>query len=131
MRVHKGGSQTCCRSDETSYAKNDRRGEKRSMPDIGVPELLIIAVIVVLLFGPGKAADLGGSLGKSIREFRRASSGEDEAPKDSSTARASLEAPAADVSTPATDTHNGVATTATRRFCIECGSAISDTQKFC
>ena len=52
------------------------------MPDIGVPELLIIAVIVVLLFGPGKAADLGGSLGKSIREFRRASSADDDAPKD-------------------------------------------------
>jgi sec-independent protein translocase protein TatA len=37
------------------------------MPDLGVPELLIIAVIVLLLFGPGKAADIGGSLGKSIR----------------------------------------------------------------
>ena len=101
------------------------------MPDIGVPELLIIAVIVVLLFGPGKAADLGGSLGKSIREFRRASSGEDDAPKDQSTARASLEAPGTDVSAPAADTHNGVATTLARRFCTECGTAISDTQKFC
>ena len=30
------------------------------MPDLGVPELLIIAVIVLLLFGPGKAADIGG-----------------------------------------------------------------------
>jgi sec-independent protein translocase protein TatA len=100
------------------------------MPDIGVPELLIIAVIVVLLFGPGKAADLGGALGKSIREFRRAST-EDDAPKDQSTVRTSLEGPSADVSAPAADTHNGVATTGTRRFCTECGTAISDTQKFC
>ena|SRR5437762_7008894 len=101
------------------------------MPDIGVPELLIIAVIVVLLFGPGKAADLGGSLGKSIREFRRASSADDDAPKDQSTARASLEAPSADVSAPTTDAHNGVAMTDARRFCTECGAAISDRQKFC
>src|SRR5437660_493106 len=100
------------------------------MPDIGVPELLIIAVIVVLLFGPGKAADLGGSLGKSIREFRRASSGEDEAPKDQSTTRASLEARGADVSAPATESQNGVVTTGGLRFCTECGTAISDTQKF-
>jgi sec-independent protein translocase protein TatA len=99
------------------------------MPDIGVPELLIIAVIVVLLFGPGKAADLGGSLGKSIREFRRASSGDDDAPKDQSTARASLDATTADISAP--DTHNGVAATGACRFCTECGAGIGDTQKFC
>jgi sec-independent protein translocase protein TatA len=48
------------------------------MPDIGVPELLIIAVIALLIFGPAKAADLGGALGRSIREFRRASEGDDE-----------------------------------------------------
>jgi sec-independent protein translocase protein TatA len=100
------------------------------MPDIGVPELLIIAVIVVLLFGPGKAADLGGSLGKSIREFRRASSGADDPPKDQATARTSLESPTADI-TSAADNHNGAATTGTRRFCTECGTAISDSQKFC
>lgn len=50
------------------------------MPDLGVPELLIIAVIVLLLFGPGKAADIGGSLGKSIREFRKATREDDEPP---------------------------------------------------
>ena len=101
------------------------------MPDIGVPELLIIAVIVVLLFGPGKASDLGGALGKSIREFRRASNTDDDAPKDQSTARASLEAPAADIGAPDADTHNGVAKSASRRFCTECGAASGDTQKFC
>jgi sec-independent protein translocase protein TatA len=47
------------------------------MPDVGVPELLIIAAIVLLVFGPAKAADLGASLGKGIREFRKATKEED------------------------------------------------------
>jgi sec-independent protein translocase protein TatA len=46
------------------------------MPDLGAPELLIIALIAVLLFGPAKIADLGGALGRSIREFRAASRGD-------------------------------------------------------
>ena len=41
------------------------------MPDIGAPELIIILVAVLIIFGPGKLPDLGRTLGKSIREFRR------------------------------------------------------------
>ena len=41
------------------------------MPDIGVPELLIVLVIILLLFGPGRIAKMGGELGKGIREFRQ------------------------------------------------------------
>jgi len=37
----------------------------------GGPELIIILVIVVLLFGAKKLPDLGGSVGKSIKEFRK------------------------------------------------------------
>lgn len=36
-----------------------------------VPELLIIFVIVLLIFGAGKLPDVAGSMGKSIKEFRR------------------------------------------------------------
>ena len=43
------------------------------MPSLGVPELVIILVIVLILFGAGKMADIGGALGKGIREFRKAS----------------------------------------------------------
>ena len=43
------------------------------MPHLGVPELVIILVIVLILFGAGKLADIGGALGKGIREFRKAS----------------------------------------------------------
>lgn len=39
---------------------------------IGAPELLIIGVIVVLLFGVGKVSSLGKELGTSVKEFRRA-----------------------------------------------------------
>lgn len=42
------------------------------MGGIGVPELLIILALVVLLFGARKLPDLAGSVGKSIREFRKA-----------------------------------------------------------
>jgi sec-independent protein translocase protein TatA len=45
-------------------------------------ELLIILLIAVVIFGTGKLADLGGSLGKGIKEFREASKEIDEASKD-------------------------------------------------
>ncbi len=41
------------------------------LKNIGPAELLLLLVIVVLIFGVGKVGDLGGALGKSIREFRR------------------------------------------------------------
>ena len=44
------------------------------MPNIGAPELIIILVIALLVLGPGKLPEVGASLGKSIREFRKASS---------------------------------------------------------
>ncbi|MGB3095337.1 MAG: twin-arginine translocase TatA/TatE family subunit [Candidatus Deferrimicrobiaceae bacterium] len=38
---------------------------------LGVPELLIICVIVVLLFGAGKLPQIGSGLGEGIRNFRK------------------------------------------------------------
>lgn len=40
------------------------------LPTLGVPELLVLLVIVVLVFGVGKLPEVGGALGKSIREFK-------------------------------------------------------------
>lgn len=42
------------------------------MFDIGFPELIMIMVIALLVFGPGKMAEIGRDLGKGLRDFRRA-----------------------------------------------------------
>ncbi|HUP55105.1 MAG TPA: twin-arginine translocase TatA/TatE family subunit [Methylomirabilota bacterium] len=44
------------------------------MPTPGPLELVIILVIALLILGPGRLPDVGSALGKSIREFRKASS---------------------------------------------------------
>lgn len=44
----------------------------------GMPELIVILVIVLVVFGAGKLPEIGGALGKSIRNFKRASDGKDE-----------------------------------------------------
>ena len=49
------------------------------MPNIGPLELIIILAIALLIIGPGKLPDVGAALGKSIREFRKASSDVQEA----------------------------------------------------
>lgn len=43
------------------------------MGPIGMPELVIILVIALIIFGPRKLPELGKSLGKSLNEFKRAS----------------------------------------------------------
>ncbi len=49
------------------------------MPDfIGAPELLIILVIVILIFGVGRIANIGGELGKGINAFRKGLKGDQE-----------------------------------------------------
>ncbi len=49
------------------------------MPNwLGGPELFIILIIVVLLFGVGRLSRIGGELGKGIREFRRGLQGDEE-----------------------------------------------------
>ena len=43
------------------------------MGSIGMPEMLVILVIALIIFGPRKLPELGKSLGKSLAEFKRAS----------------------------------------------------------
>jgi sec-independent protein translocase protein TatA len=45
--------------------------------EFGFPELLIILVVVVLLFGPGRIGKVAGELGKGIRSFRDGITGKD------------------------------------------------------
>jgi sec-independent protein translocase protein TatA len=48
------------------------------MPTLGAPELIIILVIIILIFGVGKLPEVGQALGKGIREFRGAADGPSE-----------------------------------------------------
>ena len=48
------------------------------MPHIGVPELIIILVVILIFFGVGKLPQVGGAIGKGLRAFRKAQRGEDE-----------------------------------------------------
>ena len=48
------------------------------MPNLGTPELIIILVVILIFFGVGKLPQVGSSIGKGLRAFRRAQQGEDE-----------------------------------------------------
>src|SRR5579863_8326107 len=39
-----------------------------------LPELIIVLVVILIIWGPGKLPDIGAGIGKGIREFRKASS---------------------------------------------------------
>ena len=43
------------------------------MPNLGPTELIIILIIVILIFGAGKLPEIGGALGKSMKQFKSAS----------------------------------------------------------
>ena len=42
-------------------------------PNIGAGELIILLVIALIIFGPGKLPEVGQALGRTVREFRHAS----------------------------------------------------------
>ena len=44
------------------------------MPNIGLPELIIIVVIALVFFGPGKLPEMGSAVGKAIRGFKKSMS---------------------------------------------------------
>ena len=95
---------------------------------LGPVELGLILVIVVLIFGAGRLPEVGGAVGKSIREFRKASKdGDDD--KDANTSK-SAESGASG--------SNGVsaqsapaASVADTIYCGECGAKNPRGAKFC
>ncbi len=49
---------------------------------IGAPELIVILVVALVIFGPGKLPEIGSALGKGVRDFKKAFDGaEDEIKK--------------------------------------------------
>ena len=96
---------------------------------IGPFELLLILAVVVIIFGVGRLPEVGGAIGKSIREFRRtAQEPEDRRQLSEPEARTDVEppvskAPPAAESTlrcPQCDSSN----VAGARFCSECGASL-------
>ncbi len=42
---------------------------------IGFPELLVISIVALVVFGPGKLPEIGSALGKAMRDFKKAFEG--------------------------------------------------------
>jgi sec-independent protein translocase protein TatA len=47
------------------------------MPNIGPLELIVVAIIALVIFGPKRLPELGNSMGKGLREFRASIAGKD------------------------------------------------------
>jgi sec-independent protein translocase protein TatA len=45
---------------------------------LGLPELIVILVVIMIIFGVGRLTDIGPALGKAIRGFKKGLSGQDE-----------------------------------------------------
>jgi sec-independent protein translocase protein TatA len=56
------------------------------VPDLGPWELGIILLIVIIIFGAGKLPEIGGAMGKSIKEFKKATTSDDGTPLPKETA---------------------------------------------
>ncbi len=84
---------------------------------IGPFEGLIILAVVVLIFGVGKLGDVGGALGRSVREFRKAAKDTDE--PDALISESTAEPTASD------------APAATGATCPKCSAQLGDDKKFC
>lgn len=87
---------------------------------LGVPELLIILVVVLVIFGASRVADIGGSLGKAIREFRKEVREDEKAPPPAAPASATPPAAAGTSACPKCGTVNA----AEAKFCVECGTSL-------
>jgi sec-independent protein translocase protein TatA len=51
--------------------------EEKLMFGLGLPELVIVLVIIILIFGASRLGDIGSGLGKAIRGFRDSMAGKD------------------------------------------------------
>jgi len=101
--------------------------------------LIVILVIVLLIFGPGKLPELGKAMGDGLRELKKATGGEEH--KDaatttaaSTTATAVAPPPAPVVPAPmssSTVTPIGAAPTMATRACPSCRGAVPVGDKFC
>jgi len=98
---------------------------------MGPIELILILAVVIIIFGVGRLPEVGGAIGKGIREFRKASK-EDDEPKQIAQATSSAgqtesppPSPPVQQQTPAIVCDKcGTANTPGNRFCGQCGATL-------
>ncbi len=90
------------------------------MPVIGPWELIIILVIVVVIFGAGRLSQVGGAVGRSVREFRSAVREDHPAAADHAAGVAAVTV-AEQVTCPSCEALNA----AGQKFCGKCGAAMT------
>ncbi len=83
--------------------------------------LILILVIVLIVFGPGKLPEIGGSLGKSLSEFKRSMSGGSQEDPSGTTATTELQSPARANLCPSCQTENPNG----NQFCGKCGAKLA------
>ena len=89
---------------------------------IGPFELLLILAVVVIIFGVGRLPEVGGAIGKSIREFRRSAQDPEEQRKLSEPEVRSEVEPPVSKAPPAAES---------ARYCSQCGAPAVAGAKFC
>jgi len=92
--------------------------------------LIVVLVIVLLIFGPGKLPELGKAMGDGLRELKKAT-GTDDAAKDAGTAAATTSAPAPPAAAVTTATVTPISAAAAMQVCPSCRGSVPATDKFC
>lgn len=100
---------------------------------LGAPELIIILIVVLVIFGPKNLPKLGKSLGKTVKGIREGMEGDDKPAKAEATTEAKpaedvVDVPhvdADDEDAPAEATEDG------KKFCGHCGAENPADNKFC
>jgi len=98
---------------------------------MGPIELVLILAVVIIIFGVGRLPEVGGAIGKGIREFRKASK-EDDEPKQITQAQSTEQSAPPPAQTPPVQQQTpaavcdkcGTANAPGTRFCGQCGAAL-------
>ena len=89
---------------------------------LGMPELLVILVIALLVFGAGRLPEIGSSLGRAIKGFKEASDKQEPEPPEPNEARGEVKT-SAGKTCPAC----GCTAQADAQFCPGCGTKLSES----
>jgi sec-independent protein translocase protein TatA len=92
---------------------------------LGPMELVIILLVLVMLFGATRLADLGGSLGKGIKEFRKEVSNEDEEAPPPAAQASTANGNGAGVVSAIKCASCGTLNDASAKHCNQCGAALA------